>query len=71
MTTTTRKREPKAPISDLIRIAEVMALTGWDRHYVHKLAKAGVLTLTTLSPGGWPWYYRTQVLALVKLPGNA
>jgi len=50
--------------SDMIRAAEVRRLTGWDRRYLLKLRRLGVVKAWQPFPGAWPWYSRTEILKL-------
>lgn len=56
---------------ELIRLAEVRALTGWTGEYVRKLSKAGVLKTEQPYEGAWPWYHRSQILEMIKPVGNS
>ena len=50
---------------NLMRMAELLAVTGWTRQYALKLVSAGVIHQLVPYEGAWPWYYRDEVDAMV------
>jgi hypothetical protein len=55
---------------DKIRAREVLKLTGWDRKYLHKLRRAGRLTVWQPYASAWPWYSRREILDLIGCADN-
>ncbi len=51
---------------ELIRLAEVIKLTGWGVTYVNKLRECGALLTWRPTPRSRPWYYRSQILKILN-----
>ena len=55
---------------ELIRLRDVMDLTGWNEQYVQKLRKLKVLRVFQPNAKVRPLYYRSQVIKIQRLPAG-